>query len=55
LDEFYENNGITNLNDQQNIRYKKFQELFDGEDSEVIEQIKKKSELILLNDNLKDN
>ena len=54
LDEFYENNGISCLNDQQNVRYKKFQELFDGEDSEVVEQIKKKSELILLNDSLKD-
>ena len=46
---------VTQLNDQQNMRYKKFQELFDGENEDVLDQIKKKSELILLNDSLKDN
>ena len=55
LDDFYEDNGTNQLNDQQNMRYKKFQELFDGENEDVWDQIKKKSELILLNDSLKDN
>ena len=55
LDDFYEDNGTNQLNDQQNMRYKKFQELFDGENEDVLDQIKKKSELILLNDSLKDN
>jgi len=55
LDEFFENNGTIQLNEQQNNRYKKFQDLFDGENSEVVEQITKKSELILLNDNIKEN
>ena len=56
LDQFFENNGATGLTDHQNNRYKKFQELFDGADDNVIDQIKKESELILLNGSLpKDN
>lgn len=55
LDDFYEDNGTNQLNEQQNMRYKKFQELFDGEDVTVLDQVKQKSELILLNDSLKDN
>ena len=52
LDDFYEKIGFEELSDIHKNRYKKYQNLFDDQDSQLLEQIKKDSEMILLSDNL---
>ena len=49
LDEFYEKDGDTVLNEAQQTRYKNFQEKYDNYDPEILERVSKESELVLLN------
>jgi hypothetical protein len=49
LDEFYEKDGDNVLNDDQQARYKNFQEKYDNYDPGILERVNKESELVLLN------
>ena len=52
LDDFYEQRGNGLLSNIHNNRYKKYQSKFDIQDKELIEQIKKECEMVILSDNL---
>ncbi len=54
LDEFYEKDGDNVLNDDQQARYKNFQEKYDNYDPEILERVNKESELVLLNQQKKN-
>ena len=52
LDEYYEEYGKMKMNDIHNKRYLVFQKRFDRQDNELMDQIKRETEMILLSDNL---
>ena len=52
LDEYFEEIGKNKLNDVHNKRYLKFQAKFDRQDDELMNKIKRDTEMILLTENL---
>lgn len=52
LDEYYEEIAKEKMNATHNKRYKTFQEKFDNQEDDLMERIKKDTEMILLSDNL---
>jgi hypothetical protein len=53
LDEYFEEIGKNKLNDVHNKRYLKFQAKFDRQDDELMDKIKRDTEMILLSENIK--
>ena len=52
LDEYYEEIAKEKMNATHNKRYKTFQEKFDNQEEDLMDRIKKDTEMILLSDNL---
>ena len=52
LDDFFEEEGKTKMNDIHSNRYKVFQNKFDNQDNDLLGRIKKDTEMIILSENL---
>ena len=52
LDDYYEEIAKNKMDKVHNNRYQKFQKKFDNQDIELLSDIKKDTEMILLSDNL---
>ena len=52
LDDFFEEEGKERMSDTHNKRYLQFQKKFDQQDNELIDRIKKETEMLILSENL---